>query len=183
MHEPAQMPDKTAAVRITAVDNISSLRLTSWLPEYTAGGKSVTLAGRELPSQVGGVLRGPMRFLCVGPAEWLIVSHQHHAMIVRHEIEPDLPKHGFALVDLTDGLAKLEIRGSAAREVLSKGCGLDFHPRTFPPGRCARTRFAQIPLVIDCLDEEPLFELYVARSSFQYLHSWLIDAAAEFQGP
>lgn len=183
MPERAQMramPDKTAAVQITVTSSRTSLRLKSWLPEYTNGGKSVVLAGRELPSAVGTTLSGPMRVLCIAPGEWLIVSYEHQASVLRENIEPDLLQQGLTLVDLTDGLAGLEVQGSAAREVLSKGCGLDLHPRSFPTGRCARTRFAQIPVVVDCLDEPPRFELYVARSYFSYLRLWLIDAAAEF---
>src|SRR4051812_8511189 len=135
-----------------APHKINSLRLKSWLPEHTQGGKPVVLAGQELPSQVGGILQGPMRVLCLGPGDWLIVSHEHTGSSMRAHFAPDLSEQGLALVDLTDGLAALEVSGSAAREVLSKGCGLDFHPRSFPPGRCARTRFAQIPVVIECLD-------------------------------
>jgi hypothetical protein len=41
-------------------------------------------------------------------------------------------------------------------------------------------RFAQIPVIIDCLDEPPRFELTVARSYLQYLRFWLTYAAVEF---
>lgn len=182
MREVAQRrpaPNRTEAVEIT-VHGRTSLRLTSWLPEYTNAAKPVVLAGRELPLQVGATLPGPMRVLCIGPGEWLIVSHKYSASSLRERIEPDLQKYGLVLADLTDGLAGLDVRGSAVREVLSKGCGLDLHPRTFPAERCARTRFAQIPLIIECLDHPHRFELHVARSYFQYLHAWLTDATAEF---
>ena len=155
----------------------TSLRLKSWLPEYVSGSKPVVLAGQELPSQVGATLSGPMRVLCVGPGEWLLASHEDQASSLRDRVESDLPKYGIALVDLTDALSGLEVRGPTMREVLSKGCGLDLDPRTFPPGRCARTRFAQIPVVVECLDDPPRFQLHVARSYLHYLHSWLIDSA------
>lgn len=185
MPERAQtraMPDETAVIQITAVTGRTLLRLRSWLPEYMNGGRLVVLAGQELPSQVGATLGGPMRALCLAPGEWLIASDEHPPSSLREQIESDLPKDALALVDLSDGLAGLEVRGRAVRDVLSKGCGLDLHPRSFPGGRCARTRFAQIALVIECLNEPPRFELYVARSYFRYLHSWLADAAREFGG-
>lgn len=175
-------PDEIATVRIAAVRGRTSLRLKSWLPEYVGGGKPVVLAGQELPAEVGATLDGATRVLCVGPGEWLIVSHAHTASSVREHIEPDLPNYGLVLTDLAEGLAVLEVRGPAARDLLSKGCGLDLHPRGFSAGRCARTRFAQIPVVIECLDDRPRFELSVARSYGHYLHAWLTDAAAEFQG-
>lgn len=177
------VPNETGAVRIIPVRGTASLWLKSWLPKPAAETEPVVLAGTELPSQVGATLSGPMRVLCVGPGEWLIVSREHTASALREHLQPDLPNHGLALVDLTDGLTGLEVRGLAAHEVLSNGCGLDLHPRNFPPGRCARTRFAQIAVVIDCLDATPRFELHVASSYLQYLHSWLTDATVEFEGP
>ena len=170
----------TPGVKVMAVSGRTSLRLKSWLPEHTKGARAVTLGGRALPSQVGATLSGPTQVLCVGPGEWLLVSQEREAPSLRESLEPDLSAQGLVCVDLTDGLAVLEVRGAAVREILSKGCGLDFHPHSFPAGRCARTRFAQIPLVVACFDEPPRFELYVARSYFHYLHSWLTDAAAEF---
>lgn len=175
-------PNKAAAIQMTAVSGRALLRLKSWLPEYANAAKPVVLAGRELPLQVGATLSGPMRVLCVGPGEWLIVSHEYPASGLRERIEPDLPEYGLALVDLTDGIAGLDVRGCAAREILSKGCGLDLHPRSFPADWCARTRFAQIPVVIECLDNPPRFELHMARSYFHYLRGWIADAAAEFEG-
>lgn len=172
--------NRTEVIQMTAVSGRTLLWLKSWLPEYMNGSRPVVLAGRELPSQVGSTSSESVHALCVGPGEWLTVSHERTASNLREHFAPDLTKHGLVLVDLTDGLAALEIRGSFARDVLSKGCGLDLHPRSFPAGRCARTRFAQIPLTIEYLDAPPRFELYVGRSHFRYLHAWLTDAAAEF---
>ncbi len=166
--------------QIGVVSGMTTLRLRSWLPERTTGPKPVVLAGQEFPLQVGAIASGPMRALCVGPGEWLIVSRVHTPSNLREYLEPHLHEHGLALVDLTDGLAWLEVRGVAARDLLSKGCGLDLHPRTFPPGQCARTRFAQIPLVMACVEEPSRFELAVARSYLHYLQCWLNDAAVEF---
>jgi sarcosine oxidase subunit gamma len=143
------------------------------------GDGSVVLGAQALPSQVGATVSGPAHVLCIGPADWLIVSSEQPAS--SEQLESDLAQQGLAMVELTDGLASLEARGPAVRDVLSKDCALDFHPRHFPAGRCARTRFAQIPVVIEHLDGPPRFELTVARSHFDYLRTWLADAATEFQ--
>ena len=138
------------------------------------------LAGQELPLQVGAMLSGPTRVMCVGPREWLLVSQERDAPALRECLEPNLTTEGLVLVEVTGGLAMLEVRGPATRELLTKGCGLDLHSRRFPAGRCARTRFAQIPLTIACVEEPSRFELYVGRSYAHYLHTWIIDAAPEF---
>lgn len=48
------------------------------------------------------------------------------------------------------GLVALRIEGTAVREVLAKGCGLDLQPHIFSEGFCARTRFAKPPTALDC---------------------------------
>jgi sarcosine oxidase, subunit gamma len=167
-------------IQITPTSDTASLRFKSWLPEYASGGRPVVLAGRELPSRVGDVASTPARALCLAPGEWLIVIHDTEAAALRERIAGDLARYGLQLIDASHELAAIELRGSAAREVLAKGCGLDLDHRSFAAGQCARTRLAQIAVAIDCVDDTPRFQLYVARSYFQYLYSWLIDAAAEF---
>jgi sarcosine oxidase subunit gamma len=173
---------RTAPVVEVTSTRRTALRLKSWLPEYTSGAKPVVIGGWEFPSNVGTTKSGPMRVLCVGPGEWLLISHENEASGARPYMETDPPTPGIALADLTSGLVGLEVQGSGVREVLSKGCGLDLDPRSFPPGRCARTRFAQIPVVVECLDDPPRYQLYIARSYLHYLQSWLADAAVEFGG-
>jgi heterotetrameric sarcosine oxidase gamma subunit len=186
MPEQAQAaPSTTAAapvtaLQITALSGRTILRLKSWLAESVTGGKPVVLAAQALPTQVGATVSESAHVLCVGPGDWLIVSEQL-ASCVRDRVESDLARQGLAIVELTDGLASLEVRGTGVRDLLSKGCGLDFHLRRFPAGRCTRTRFAQVPVVIECLDEPLRYQLTVARSYCRYLHAWLTDAAAELQ--
>ena len=182
MHESAQMRvelGNTPGVQVASIGGGTILRLQSWLPRH-AHSKPVLLAGQELPAQVGATLPAPTRALCVGPQEWLLVSQECDASDLREHLQPDRETQGLVLVDLSDGLTTLEIRGSYARDLLTKGCGLDMHARTFPVGRCARTRFAQILLTVACLDESQRFELYVGRSYVHYLCDWIFDAAAEF---
>jgi sarcosine oxidase subunit gamma len=84
-----------------------------------------------------------MRVLCIGPGDWLVVSLDESTRSkICEQLGSDLERQGLAIVDLTDGLTRLAVQGSAAREALSTACGIDFHPRSFPVGRCARTRFA-----------------------------------------
>jgi sarcosine oxidase subunit gamma len=175
----ASVPD--TAIRIIPLSGRTVLRLKSWLAESVNGRETVVLAGQVLPLQVGATAAKPLHVLCVGPGDWLIVSEQPASFLSKC-FELDLALDGLAIVELTDGLATLDVGGPAAREVLSKGCGLDLHSRRFPAGRCARTRFAQVPVVIERLDDPPRFELTVARSYFRYLHVWLTDAATEYQG-
>jgi heterotetrameric sarcosine oxidase gamma subunit len=169
-------PGEPQVIQMSAVACKAVLSLKSWSLQDKAA-RSVVLAGQELPRQVGLTLSGPIRALCLSPGEWLILSQQYTAAELQ-AIDLKLPEQDLALVDLTDGFAGLAIQGSAARELLSQGCGLDFHSDNFPADFCVRTRLAQISVVIQALDDPARFELYCGRSYFHYLRSWLTDAAA-----
>lgn len=147
------------------------IEIRSWQPEHQRGQASVMLDGHALPTQVGVTLAAPWRVLCLAPAEWLLISE---------DAVPELYQQGLILTDVTDGLAVLSIQGPLAHEVLSKACGLDFEAHAFPVGHCARTRLAQVTVVVDCVSEGPAFDLYVPRSYRKYLSDWLEDAGAEF---
>jgi sarcosine oxidase subunit gamma len=140
----------------------------------------VELAGKVLPLQTGETLSGGIRILCVGPNDWLLLSDAVDMASIRRSIDAECESQGVAIVDMSHALATVRVEGSAAVEVLSKGCGLDLHQNQFPAGRGARTRFASISVILECLDHSPLFELHVAPSYVAYLRDWLVDAAAEF---
>ena len=168
------------SIDLTIPSDRTLLEIRSWLPQHKLGQQPATFAGRTLPNEVGATLPAPLRVLCVAPAEWVLVAREPWSTISQqHAVRPST---GLVLLDVTDAYATLKVRGGAAREMLSKGCGLDLHPQAFPPGRCARTRFAQLPLLIDHVDDAQGFDLYVARSYVRWLAEWLQDAAVEFSG-
>jgi len=69
----------------------------------------------------------------------------------------------------------LRLEGDA-HHVLATGTGLDPHPRRLPVGSCARTRFAKLTVVIDYIDANPTYDLYLSASHLPYLLSWFEDA-------
>ena len=169
--------ERPSPVVITAVRVEAMLSVRSWNP---ANRGPCVNAGKSLPTEVGATASGPTRALCLAPAEWLIASQEIDAARLRAEIGRDLSAQNLVAVDLTSGLASFHVNGPVARHLLSKGCGLDFHPRSFPAQRCARTRFAQLATVIECREDPSQFELHVGRSYAAFLRDWLLDAAREF---
>jgi sarcosine oxidase, subunit gamma len=141
----------------------------------------IAFDGWQLPSAVGATSEGPPKVLCVGPRDWLLIHPSESGARIQKGLSQQFSSQGLVLVDLTAGLLVFEVSGARARNVLTKSCGLDFEPRLFSPGRCARTRFAQIPVVIDSVQGGASFELYVPRSYDAYLQDWLEDASLEFQ--
>ncbi|MFC4314227.1 sarcosine oxidase subunit gamma [Steroidobacter flavus] len=157
------------------------LEINSWLPELKNGEQRLSLNGCELPSEVGATLPGSVRALCLAPGRWLLVSEEQSPANIAERFAAEVTAQGAVLIDTTDGIGVLNVRGAQARDVLSKGCGLDFHPTAFAAGHCARTRFAQMAVIVEHIDDATGFRLYVARSYLRFLTDWIADAAVEFQ--
>lgn len=78
---------------------------------------------------------------------------------------------------LSDARTRFIVAGSAARAVLARGTGIDLDPRSFPIGGAALTRLAQIPVLLECTHEEPVFAILADRPLEEHLWDWLVDAA------
>lgn len=111
--------------------------------------------------------------LWLGPDEWLVVSETQSGHGLATRMQHALRGIHAAVIDVSDASVVYAVSGAHAREVLAKGCSLDFHPRAFPPGRCARSLLAVVPVLIHLRSAEPCFELYVARSVGEYVRAWL----------
>src|ERR1700722_12297215 len=158
------------AFTITHINGRATLHLKSWIP------------GRSSPCILPPSATHHCRLLAIAPGEWLLISDTLDAQTLR-EHASHLREQGIAAVNLSPGLAAIQLEGRATRDVLAKSCGLDLYPKSFPVGTCTRTRLAKLPVFVDYLDEKPRFELYVARSYLPYLCAWLNDAGVEFMDP
>ena len=164
-----------APVRLDVLPPRHVQHLTSYHPDVARGGQSRHFGVHTLPGRVGLVHAGQPRVLCLGPGEWWLVHgdgrQAHHSASATSTVED-----GWVLTDLSAGESVLGLSGPNVRRVLSRGCSLDLDVNVFPANRCARTRFAQISVVMDFIQSPDRFELYVARSLSAYLFDWLKDA-------
>ena len=172
-HETLNEPISTAEVRLALAEPRPKLRLQIWPP---------AIVPSMLPTSIGATREeDPLRVLCLGPTEWLIVATSQRPASSHHlaaSLAAAAPGRDYALVDVSAGLQTLELRGPTTRHLLAKGCGLDLHPRRFPAGRCTQTKFAGLPVIIDCPDDSGRFDLYVSRSYVSWITSWLEAALA-----
>ncbi len=123
---------------------------------------------------------GGLTALWLGPDEWLVVTPEGREARVAAALAKALGGGSGAVTEVGDARTVIALAGPRAREVLMKGCGLDFHPRVFAPGQCAQSAVGRVQSIVHLVDAAPLFELYVQRSFAQYLWAWLEDAAAEY---
>jgi heterotetrameric sarcosine oxidase gamma subunit len=118
------------------------------------------------------------RLIWVGPGRWLAVTPKRDDL--EAELGDALAGTGAAVVDLSHGRSVLRMGGHEARYVLAKGSGLNVHPRRFHAGCAAQTALFHIDVLVDCTDDAPSFDLYVARSLALSLWQSLRLAAAEY---
>jgi sarcosine oxidase subunit gamma len=166
----AELPWSSATVELGELSPARQvgLRLHPPFPAYLAG-VPLPLA----PNRVTAM--GPLRALWLGPDEWLLVA-EGDALDLVPRLERAVMGRRAAVNDLSSNRRIIEIGGSAARDLLAAGCGLDLHPRAFGPGHCAQTLIARVPVILDQLDEAPHYRILVRRSYARWLVDWLIDA-------
>jgi heterotetrameric sarcosine oxidase gamma subunit len=135
------------------------------------------LNGMVWPMQTGTLSRGQVEVLCLGPTEWLVLASDPAAgPTLTRQLASSFEGSSYRATDMSSGLARFRVVGPDARATLAKGSGLDLHPDSFAPDQCARTRFAEMPLIIRCLDQGRAFECIVPASLASYLSRWLSGA-------
>jgi len=84
----------------------------------------------------------------LGPDEWLIHCKLTDTDAWLQQLRARLTGMHYAATEVTDYFTVLELRGEQAAEVLARGCPLDLHPRAFPAGACAQTRFGNATVLL-----------------------------------
>ena len=134
--------------------------------------------GITIPLEPNTVVEGhETTALWLGPNEWLALTAPDRQHRVVAALRNSLSDVLAAVTDISGGQTVINLQGPRSREVLSKGCTLDLHPRVFGPGQCAQTNVAKTSAIIRQLDESPSYDLIVRRSFADYLARWLQDAA------
>jgi heterotetrameric sarcosine oxidase gamma subunit len=113
--------------------------------------------------------------LWTAPDQWLLLSESDPAQKLIDHCASALAG---ILHNATDASAALDCIRVQGRNLLSMGCGIDLHASAFPPAACARTRLAQVPVILHCLADDH-FEVYVDRSVSRYLGQWFERAKSD----
>ena len=116
------------------------------------------------------------RILWSAPNTWLIISRKERAIkTVKEKCNSD----NFAITDISHSRAIIQIKGFQAKDLLKKGCPLNFNE--LENNNCAGTVFHGINIVIDFVDKDPdTFNLLTLRSFGETFYHHITDAALEF---
>ena len=86
------------------------------------------------------------------------------------------------VTDITHGRAEIRVIGPASQELLSKVCGLDFHPSVFPNETAKQSSLAKTTqLIVRCdIAGLPAFSIIGAQSLGPYVWDTLMEVGREF---
>jgi len=116
------------------------------------------------------------RILWVGPNTWVVVSK--NADILKF-INKKCNSENFAITDISQSRAVIQIKGIQTKEVLKKGCPINFNE--FEKNNCAGSVFHGINILVDCIDNDmQIFNILTLRSFGESFYHHLTDATLEF---
>ena len=116
------------------------------------------------------------RILWTAPSTWLVISRKENIV---EKIKEKCKSDNFAITDISHSRAVIQIKGLQAKEILKKGCPLNFNE--LEKNNCAGTVFNGITIVVDFVDNNPdTFSLLTLRSFGESFYHHITDAALEF---
>jgi len=116
------------------------------------------------------------RILWSAPRTWLVVSKKNNIII---NIKDKCNIENFSITDLSHSRAALQIKGKEAKEVLKKGCPINFNE--FKKNNSTGTIYHGIAIVVDYVENEPdILNLFTLRSFGESFYHHITDAALEF---
>ena len=116
------------------------------------------------------------RILWSAPNTWLVVSKKKDII---KTIKKKCSNEDFAITDISHSRSTIQIKGPKAKEVLKKGCPINFNE--FEKNNCAGSIFHGINIVIDCIENNPqTFNLITLRSFGESFYHHITDASLEF---
>ena len=116
------------------------------------------------------------RILWTAPSTWLVISRKENIV---EKIKEKCNSDNFAITDISHSRAIIQLKGPQAKDILKKGCPLNFNK--FENNNCAGTVFHGINIVVDFVGNNPdTFNLLTLRSFGESFYHHITDAALEF---
>ena len=138
---------------------------------------SVDIDGLKLKDEPLSVISNDeTRILWNGPKNWLLVSTKKDLL---KNISQNFKETDFAVTDLSQSKAIIEIEGQDTKEVLKKGCPFNFN--TLEKNNSINSTYNGITFTVDILYDNPdKVRLFALRSFGESLYHSITDASLEF---
>ena len=116
------------------------------------------------------------RILWNGPNNWLLVSNKKNLL---KEIVVKFDENNFAVTNLSQSRAIIELDGENAKEVLKKGCPYNFNE--LKKDNCSNSTFNGMSVTVDLLESNPnKIRIFTLRSFGESLYQSITDSCLEF---
>ena len=129
---------------------------------------------KDEPLRVGN--NDDTRLLWNGPKNWFVVSTKKDLL---KNIFENFKESDFAVTDLSQSRAIIQIEGQEVKEVLKKGCPFNFN--SLKKNNSINSTFNGIAFTVDLLNDNPdKARLFALRSFGESLYHSITDASLEF---
>ena len=116
------------------------------------------------------------RILWIGPNNWFIFSSSEK---LSEEISKNLSNNEFAITDLSHSKAIIELSGKNLKEVLKKGCPINFNELN--KNQSINSIYNGIAITLDFVNDQPATVRIMSLRSFgESLYHSVTDASLEF---
>ena len=116
------------------------------------------------------------RILWNGPNNWLLVTNKKELL---NELLKKFDENNFAITNLSHSRAIIELEGENAKEVLKKGCPINFNE--LKKNECLNSIYNGMSVTIDMLNDNPnKIRIFTLRSFGESFYHSITDACLEF---
>ncbi len=174
------VPTSGPGVVLAERRGLAMVQLAAAPDAYASAVARVTAAiGLALPTAPNSALAaGELAALWTGPGRALLIAPDAHPL--EEKLRQSLADLEVAVTALGHGRTVIRLSGSHVRDLLAKGCGLDFHPRVFGAGSAVQSGYAHVNVLLHALDDSPTVDLYAARGFAVSLWEHLLEGALEY---
>ena len=168
--------DENKLLNISEVEDLTIVQIVQYKKSKVQL-NSIRIDGLEFSLQNSKVLSNKeTRILWSAPSTWLVISTNENIV---ETIKEKCNSENFAVTNISHSRAVIQIKGLQAKEILKKGCPLNFNE--FEKNNSAGSVFHGINIVVDFLDNNPdTFNLLTLRSFGESFYHHITDAALEF---
>ena len=116
------------------------------------------------------------RILWNGPKNWLLISTKKDLI---KDIKQSFKEEKFAVTDLSNSKAVIELQGKNLKEILKKGCPINVNEMR--KNNSFNSIFHNISITVDIIDDNPeKIRILTLRSFGESLHHSITDACLEY---
>ena len=167
--------DKNNLLKISEISNLIIFQIVQF-KHSIIDSNNLIIDNLNLPKPLKVTSNDATRILWMGPNNWLIVSSKLD-LLDSESVKID--KMNFALTNLSNSKAIIEIEGDLTNEVLKKGCPLNID--AMKKDDCSNSIFNSISVTLDIVSDNPKkTRLICSRSYGESFYHSITDASLEY---